>query len=43
MHLHFPYELWYLVHEELEFIEVVALVHDRQDTSTVVARLHPRP
>ena len=44
MHLNvYPYELWYLVHDELEVIEIVALIHDRQDTSTVVARLGPTP
>jgi plasmid stabilization system protein ParE len=40
MHLNvFPYELWYLVHEHLELIEIVALVHDRQETAGTVARL----
>ena len=40
MHLHvFPYELWYLVHEHLGLIEIVALVHDRQETAGTVARL----
>ncbi len=37
----YPYELWYLVHEDLALIEVVALVHDRQDPSTMLARLGP--
>ncbi|MGB3910762.1 MAG: type II toxin-antitoxin system RelE/ParE family toxin [Pseudolysinimonas sp.] len=27
----FPYEVWYRVHDELQLIEVLALVHDRQD------------
>jgi len=40
MHLEvYPYDVWYLVHEELAIIEVVALVHDRQDTTDTVARL----
>jgi plasmid stabilization system protein ParE len=40
MHLEvFPLELWYLVHEHLELIEIVALVHDRQETAGTVARL----
>lgn len=40
MHLRvYPYEIWYLVHDSLEIIEVVALVHDRQDTTTMTARL----
>jgi hypothetical protein len=40
MHLNvFPYELWYLVHEHLEIIEIVALVHDRQEPAGTVARL----
>lgn len=40
MHLRvYPYELWYLVHEALEIIEVVALLHDRQDASTMTVRL----
>lgn len=42
MHLNvYPYEVWYLVHESLPIIEVVALVHDRQDPSTMVAHLGP--
>lgn len=40
MHLHvYPHEIWYLVHSELEIIEVVAFVHDRQDTASTVFRL----
>jgi plasmid stabilization system protein ParE len=40
MHLDvFPYELWYLVHEHLGLTEIVALVHDRQETAGTVARL----
>jgi plasmid stabilization system protein ParE len=35
----FPFELWYLVHAHLELIEIVALVHDRQETAGTVARL----
>jgi plasmid stabilization system protein ParE len=34
----FPFELWYLVHEHLELVEIVALVHDRQETDDTVAR-----
>jgi plasmid stabilization system protein ParE len=35
----FPHEVWYLVHEELQLVEVVALVHDRQDPSRLRERL----
>lgn len=35
----FPHEVWYLVHEELRLVEVVALVHDRQDPSLLASRL----
>jgi hypothetical protein len=35
----FPREVWYLVHEELQLVEVVALVHDRQDPSLLATRL----
>jgi plasmid stabilization system protein ParE len=35
----FPHELWYLVHTEQQLIEVVALVHDRQDPSQLAVRL----
>jgi len=35
----FPYEIWYLVHEDVQTVEVVALVHDRQEPT----RLHGRP
>ena len=42
MHLNvYPYEVWYLTHEELTLIEIIALVHDRQDASTMVDRLGP--
>jgi len=32
----FPHELWYLVHEELQLVEIVALVHDRQNLSLAI-------
>jgi len=35
----FPHEVWYLVHEALQLVEVVALVHDRQDPSLLATRL----
>lgn len=35
----FPHEVWYLVHEERQLVEVVALVHDRQDPSLLATRL----
>jgi hypothetical protein len=35
----FPHEVWYLVHEELQRVELVALVHDRQDPSLLATRL----
>ena len=40
MHLGgFPYELWYLAHEHLGLIEIVALVHDREEVTGTVALL----
>lgn len=35
----FPYGVWYRVHEELQVIEVLALVHERQDPSRLSAAL----
>ena len=35
----FPHEVWYLVHEELHVVEVVALVHDRQNPLLLATRL----
>lgn len=35
----FPYQLWYRVHEELQVVEVLALVHGRQDPSRLGERL----
>jgi plasmid stabilization system protein ParE len=35
----FPYQLWYRVHEELQVVEVLALVHGRQDPSRLRERL----
>jgi plasmid stabilization system protein ParE len=34
----FPYQLWYLAHPDLELIEVVAFVHDRQDPTRFTTR-----
>ncbi len=34
-----PYTILYVVHDELELIDVVALVHDRQDVTGVLPRL----
>jgi plasmid stabilization system protein ParE len=36
----FPYELWYRVHVEPRVIEVLAVVHARQDPGRLVDRLH---
>ena len=36
---HFPYEVWYVVFDDLELVDVVALVHDRQDPEQFTPRL----
>lgn len=36
----FPYEVWYRAHDELRVIEVLALVHERQDPGRLGDRLH---
>lgn len=35
----YPYELWYLVYDDLRVIEIIALIHDRQDLSEFVSRI----
>lgn len=35
----FPYLLWYRCHDDLEVVEVLALVHERQDASRLRGRL----
>jgi plasmid stabilization system protein ParE len=35
----FPYQLWYRVHEEAQEVEVVAMLHHRQDSSEFDGRL----
>lgn len=35
----YPYELWYLVHDDLEVIEIIALIHHRQDRSAFLERI----
>lgn len=37
----FPYEVWYRVHENRHVIEVVAVVHDRQDLAVFSSRVDP--
>lgn len=33
----FPYQVWYRVDDELKVVEVLALLHDRQDNSRIGA------
>jgi plasmid stabilization system protein ParE len=35
----FPYQIWYRTHDELEVLEVLAVVHDRQDPGKLQERL----
>lgn len=35
----FPYHLWYRVHDDIELVEVVAVLHDRQDQSRLSERV----
>ena len=35
----FPYEIWYRVHEDHQVIEVMAVVHDRQDLARFEKRV----
>ena len=36
----FPYLIWYRIHDEAQVVEVVAVVHQRQDGAQFRTRLH---
>lgn len=35
----FPYDVWYRVHPEERLVDVIAVVHDRQDRGPIFERL----
>jgi plasmid stabilization system protein ParE len=35
----FPYQLWYLVHDDEDIVEIIAVLHDRQDPTHLSKRL----
>jgi plasmid stabilization system protein ParE len=35
----FPYEVWFREHEQLRIVEVIAVVHDRQDLARFQGRV----
>jgi plasmid stabilization system protein ParE len=35
----FPYEIWFREHEQLQVVEVIAVVHDRQDLAKFQERV----
>lgn len=37
----FPYQLWYRVHEDARVVEVIAVLHDRQDREGLHHRIDP--
>lgn len=37
----FPYQLWYRVHDEAEVVEIIAVLHHRQDSARFAGRLEP--
>lgn len=39
----FPYQLWYRVHEGAQVVEIIALLHHRQDPAQLSDRLEPPP
>lgn len=36
----FPYEVWFREHEEIQVVEVIAVVHDRQDLARFQQRVN---
>lgn len=39
----FPYQLWYRVHDDARVVEVVAVLHHRQDREELHHRIDPQP
>ncbi|WP_163540897.1 type II toxin-antitoxin system RelE/ParE family toxin [Occultella kanbiaonis] len=39
----FPYQLWYRVHDEAKVVEIIAVLHHRQDPERLNDRLSRQP
>lgn len=39
----FPYQLWYSVHDDASVVEIIAVLHHRQDPEQLNDRLEPQP
>lgn len=39
----FPYQLWYRVRDDTSIVEIIAVLHHRQDPRHLTNRLEPRP
>lgn len=39
----FPYQLWYRVYDDTSIVEIIAVLHHRQDSGELNDRLEPRP
>ena len=39
----FPYQLWYRAHDDAEAVEIIAVLHHRQDPARLDDRLEPQP
>ena len=39
----FPYQLWYRAHDDVEAVEIIAVLHHRQDPARLDDRLEPQP
>ena len=39
----FPYQIWYQVHGDTSIVEIIAVLHHRQDPAQMNDRLEPQP
>ena len=39
----FPYQLWYRVHNDTSVVEIIAVLHHRQDSEQLNDRFEPQP
>lgn len=39
----FPYQLWYRVHDDTSVVEIIAVLHHRQDSEQLNDRFKPQP
>lgn len=39
----FPYQLWYRVRDDASIVEIIAVLHHRQDSEQLNDRLEPQP